>query len=179
MSRRSYRLLRITLSKTDPFPQTFTSSGSATLFTHAVKSIKAWRGVTVIAAVMEASRASRVCSDHQRMVAASSWRGNCRCCANEVWNSLLSSCRSGPMATAPIDATMAFGLVLRVSRSRTMWGALRVNAVSVGQRKSPRAIAAGLNKEPMTFRVMPGEEGEREGGDKSQARLKRVDGAAA
>ena len=41
-----------------------------------------------------------------------------------------------------------------------------MHGVSCGQRKSPRAVAAGLNKEPVTFRGAPGEEGEREGEEK-------------
>ena len=39
-----------------------------------------------------------------------------------------------------------------------------VHEISCGQRKSPRAIAAGLNKEPVPFRGVPGEVIEREGG---------------
>lgn len=52
-----------------------------------------------------------------------------------------------------------------------------MHGVSFGQRKSPQQTLAGLDKEPVTFRVTPGEEG-LEGGGKSQARLKRVDDAA-
>ena len=40
-----------------------------------------------------------------------------------------------------------------------------MHGVSCGQRKSPRAVAAGLNKEPVPFRGVPGEVIEREGGD--------------
>ena len=46
----------------------------------------------------------------------------------------------------------------------------------VGKEKSPRTVAAGLNKEPVPFRGAPGEVIERE--EISQARLKKVDGAA-
>jgi hypothetical protein len=36
---------------------------------------------------------------------------------------------------------------------------------ALDEKESPRAVAAGLNKEPVTFRVMPGERSEREGGE--------------
>ena len=40
-----------------------------------------------------------------------------------------------------------------------------MHGISCRQRKSPLAVAAVLNKEPVPFRGMPGEVIEREGGD--------------
>ncbi|KOC19095.1 hypothetical protein GL58_20480 [Comamonas testosteroni] len=60
------------------------------------------------------------------------------------------------------------GVHCAASSSIVVWAGDGVECmgVSCGQRKSPRAVAAGLNKEPVTFRGAPGEEGEREGEEK-------------
>ncbi len=55
---------------------------------------------------------------------------------------------------------------------------VEVHGISCGQRKSPRAFAAGLNKEPVTFRVCLGNGSERDGGGEAPDPAEKLDGAA-